>query len=67
MIPQQLVLELLMGLIKFKSFLPNSCLADIGYKIDTQGLAILVCHESYEPVPPDSIPEIVPAKYERIE
>jgi len=66
MIPQELILEVLMGSIEITSFLPMSCLADIGYKIDTQGLAILVCHESYEPVPLDSIPEIMPCKHREV-
>lgn len=50
-VAQQEILKLLTGEAIIINFPDKAVFADCGYRIDAQGFAILVCHESYEEVP----------------
>jgi len=66
MIPQQEILKIFTKEAEIINFPENAVFADCGYRIDAQGFAILICHDSYDEVPMKSAAPMVQAKWKTL-
>ena len=65
-IKQDEILKIFTKEAEVTNFPQNAVFADCGYRLDAQGFGLLVCHESFDPVPVDIGAPIIVAEWQDI-